>query len=93
MQHSANTLSIDRKIRRHVDRKSGLAIEILRKHFDDVLQARLDAPSSPLSAEQDAWFRLMEEALASGAAAEEKRMNSKIDKPSVSISVVRPTAM
>ena len=92
-QHHANTLSVDRKIRRHVDRKSGLAVEILRKHFDEVLQTRLDAPSKPLSAEQEAWFGLMEEALVSVAAAEEKKANSKTDKPAVTINVVRPTAL
>ena len=90
-QHVANSLSVDRKIRRHVDRKSGLAIELLRARFDELLQARLDAPTQPLSERQQAWFRLLEEALASEA--EQERLKAaagvKADKPAVAISVVK----
>ena len=84
-------LSIDRKIRRHVDRKSGLAIELLRTHFDELLQARLDAPTQPLSERQQAWFRLLEGALASES--EQERLKAaaggRSDKPAVAINVVK----
>lgn len=92
-QHSANILSVDRKIRRHVDRKSGFAIQSLREHFEDILQARLDAPAKPLGPTQELWFGLLEEALASAGPADERRSSNKVDKPAVSISVVKAANM
>lgn len=82
---------MDRKIRRHLDRKSGIAIEKLRGHFETILQARLDHPAEPLSSEQQVWFRLLEEALASDGA-QDPRSGNKSSKPAVSISVVKPAS-
>ena len=74
-----------------MDRKSGLATELLRTRFDELLQARLDAPTQPLSERHESWFRLLEEALASESEQERLRAaaGGRADKPAVAINVVK----
>lgn len=84
-QHYAHSASIDRKIRRRVDRKIGLAVDQLRLHFDDILAARLKSPDKPLSEQHSKWFQLLEESLTTPKDDEQ----AKAKKP-MSVNIVRP---
>lgn len=87
LQHFASTISIDRKIRRRVDRKTALAVDLLRERFEEVVQARLNKPSATLAPRQEAWFALVEEALASREQVD--RLNGRSEKPTMAVSVIK----
>lgn len=86
LQHFANSVSIDRKIRRNVDTKTGYAIDLLRARFDEILQARLKAPAKALPEQQAKWFALLEESLRTP---NEESAKGRPDRPSMAVNVVK----
>lgn len=87
LQHFASSTSIDRKIRRHTDRKTGLAIEQLRQNYESLLQTRLSAPSAPLTDVQASWFALLQESLTFNDKSNE--VNGLQDRDRIAVNVVK----
>lgn len=56
-------MSIDRKIRVHLEPKTAIAFSILRRRFDQHFTSRMKNPSLVGSADNAVWMDLMKEAL------------------------------
>ena len=85
-QHYAHSMSIDRRVKRHVERETGLAINLLRSNFESIMQAKLKAPDKPLPQHLAKWFELLEEAISTPK--DDKELKPVVP---INLNIIRPS--